>query len=706
MSDATAIPDQPAPRATPKARVLRAIEWSALLGAILAVTLLGVRVIANFDMGYHLAYGDTFLQTHRPVETSPHVYPVSPAGVAQASELGELPPGAWRDAEGTLHFPNANWLTQVIFAQVHAIGGMEGLCLLRAAMVLGIVLLCVSTMRLLGATPLPTALILLLIGLCAYPRFSLRPELCGYLILAMQLRLLSPHLRREAAPLTVTTVALLVALQCALVNLHSYWLLGMAITGAIWIGLGAPCLWRKWFSRREAKQNAPAQPLRRLTLLLALQLGACFVNPWGYRLVLLPLQTLWFFHIHDVTATNATHPWGVIGEFFSPLHTIFRALLVTWVFYVVLSVAALAAGVAILRRQWAALFLIVGFVAMSLGMQRNIAPGAILLLPIAAGLFAGAWRAWVSPRWTLPQAASLILAVVTLAAAGTLAWGVVSNQWYYRQRQANRFGLGVSRMTLPLDAGEYLSNHRIAGRIWCDYDTSSNLYHATQPHPTLPILTNTWAYPPETMNRVLTISEARAPYTYDQTFLPLDVQAVVLRNVKLSAGLITQLAMDPQGRPHPDWAVAHLDAMYIVFVRKGKAGKNPHLVKRALTPESLPAATLIKKLRQQDPIPGFALHAGGILLQRIGWDSHAIAVLTEAAKEDPTRHETWYELGACYALRGQARNKRRDRAGAIADLQQAEKHLRRCIELDPDFQNAKAFRQALQNDLRILQSIP
>ena len=82
----------------------------ALIAASALAFLLGVRTLSSPDLGYHLAYGDVFLQTGWPVDSNDFLYTLPPVLPGQRRPASG--PGCWYDHQGTYRFANANWLAQ------------------------------------------------------------------------------------------------------------------------------------------------------------------------------------------------------------------------------------------------------------------------------------------------------------------------------------------------------------------------------------------------------------------------------------------------------------------------------------------------------------------------------------------------------------------------------------------------------------------
>jgi len=627
--------------------------WQRVLG-IAAVAMaaafalaLGVGTVTTEDLGYHLAYGEHFLSTGRIVDDALGTYQIVPP-----KELRyDLPPGAWLDADGRYRFPNANWLSQVVMAEVHRVGGMAGLSVLLAALSAGIFALLAAAMRRLGLGAVGIAAGMLLAAMASYERILLRPEVCGYLVLSAMLCLL------VGRRLTRLSAAVLVALQVLLVNLHSYFLLGLGLTGAF----AAEDLLRRLWGRFVAggaggdrrSSVAPAGAGRTLWVVLGLQVLACLVNPWTWRLAILPAQTLFFMRAHNIAGgsfTETGHPWAVIGEFFRPFSPgIFEITRASYAYVVLLVLAGAAALCAAWLRRWAHLLVILAMTAASLTMRRNMAPAAMLITPLALSACRDALAPLASLAWRRRPAvrAALGAAAAGLILAGAVGvFGVLTQRFYTYESRVTRFGLGVSETAVPLSAARWINRNAPAGRLWTDYNTSSNLYWFTRPHRDVPVLTNTWAYPPDAMDLVLAVSRGRT--NYRPVFESLGVQIVTLKMDHTSMPLARRMLADA------NWAVVDLDALYATLLRTN--GPNADLARRQrITPETLDVDAFIRRLSAMDPVGSFPVYLGASMLAEMRWDKQAVAVMDYALANwpnEPHVERAWDMKGTCLAKLG------------------------------------------------------
>jgi hypothetical protein len=399
-----------------------------------------------------------------------------------------------------------------------------------------------------------------------------------------------------------------------------------------------------------ATQCALATQTLRHAVALAGQAAVCFLNPWTWRGAILPIQTLLFLREGGVGRASyweSRHPWAVIGEFAglagpgAPAETKSAIAL-----YVLVGLACAAAIACVVRRRWGRLAILVGMSAVAMSMRRNIAPGAIVLAPVACGTLFCWPGLWLARRWPgTMRKLGLGACAAAIVLSGVTAAYVVSQKFYTSEDLYWRFGWGPSRMRLPLDAAEFLNRTRPVGRLWVDYDTSSNFHFLTHPHQDVPILTNTWAYPPAVLGETWDYLMGERPFEEARRKYGVEIVAFF---VSPFPALARELAGDA------NWRLSYLDPMYAVYLRAD--GPNAELAKRlAITPANFDANGLIRQARDWDPVPSSAMHMAGCTLYFLGWYDQAIDLFRASLEEDPRHFRSWEMRGLCHARRGQER---------------------------------------------------
>jgi hypothetical protein len=684
----------------------------AVLASITLGLVLATRLLMEPDLGYHLAYGIELLDHGTVVDHDPSLYTL-PAAAAERPEPG---PGSWYDGDGRYRFANANWLSQALLALVHRhLGGAIGLGLLRVAVVLGLLLLTLGTMGRLGVPAAALAPALLLVTLASSERFYLRPELFGFLILAGQLLLLAGDRTLEPEPdrrqpLGWPAAAGLVGLQAVAVNTHGFFLLGLGLTLAVLADRLGRLAWTGVRGVPSPSTHALPRSAARLSAVLAGQLAACLVNPWGWRLALLPAQTVLYLRAHGITRGVTPgiepHPWALMSEAHGPFVSITDDQRPIAAYAVLLAVGAVGLAFALRRRRWDWLLLGAGMLGVSLAMRRNIAPASLVVVPVAlAAILAGGApdRPWPAAAARLGRGLGVAAPLAAIAGAAWIASSVVTQGYWDRPASPQRFGLGTSRLQLPVGAAEWIRVHHPEGRVWADFYSSSTVRFFSGGRNPINLVTNTWAYPPDVLRDADRIS--RGEQSFRVAAARFEPRLVVLR-ASVSGPAARELARDEA------WQLVHLEGESLLFLRRD--GADAALARaEGIRPETLDLERYAEALEASDPLPAEALSAGATGLLTLGWLDHGIGLLERSLR----RREGGGRLGLAYLVdlerTGYAFAKRSEsscRAGrplvpCESDLGRAEAILARVTAMAPGRAAARRALEAVRDNLGRLQQL-
>jgi hypothetical protein len=150
------------------------------------------------------------------------------------------------------------WLAQVVFSVVHAIGGWELLFILRAGLVAAALALLLAAMIERGAPPRVAAMLALLAFLLAAPALALRPQLFAIVIFCALLWIASVRWWRRY----LDVVAVLLVVLWA--NVHGSFVLAPLVLGYVWL-----------------EDVVRDRPWRRSLAVLLAGTAATVVNPFG-----------------------------------------------------------------------------------------------------------------------------------------------------------------------------------------------------------------------------------------------------------------------------------------------------------------------------------------------------------------------------------------------------------------------------------------
>jgi tetratricopeptide (TPR) repeat protein len=182
---------------------------------------------------------------------------------------------------------NYEWLFHTITYPIYHLSGIGGLIIF--AIICGLLtffVLFFACREVDGGNRWLTITILFMTLLQAWGRFSVRPQIISFLLLVLYLYLLILH--REDKITNRQLILLLIPAHILWVNVHGSFLLGIFLAGAYVLGRFVPLALRHNRDLKPVLQDKKLQGLILLCLLLVL---ASFVNPYTYRVFIIPIKT-------------------------------------------------------------------------------------------------------------------------------------------------------------------------------------------------------------------------------------------------------------------------------------------------------------------------------------------------------------------------------------------------------------------------------
>lgn len=626
-------------------------DWVGLVACILTglfVFAVSWHKIESLDTGYHLAYGGRVLDGAGIVDHDPFIY-----------------------SDHAVQFVNANWGSQVIMSAAFRFAGVGGLIAVRTILVVLIFAGIAVVLRVFTRSLTWLAVCWLLAALGAYERMSLRPELFSYALMMLLLAILARGVRSKRS------VAIGVVLQVLWVNLHSYFLVGLMMTGAFLLG----ALWEAW-RRPTAESRATA---KRLALMLALQSAACLANPWGYRGAIFPIETLAYLKqlkaMGGGLGDSGGSAWSLISEFHSPLSYLGEPIneRTIHVYLIVLVLGAIGLVMSLVRGRFGPAVILALLAIMSLQMRRNIAQFALASIPLALGLVATTKAGSLSK---LRSPLAVVAAVLSLWWTGQILTG----SFYFSERRITRqFGTGLSERTFPREAVEWLgAQNDLQPNLFVDYFSSSNTLLWLPARFKLFVDTNTFAVPEPVLREAFDLGLGKVDH--NAVFDRSGVNAVLLHCGPDTQALVMRLVAD-----YTNWALVHFDRQAVIFVRR--IPQHVALIRANPTsPDQLNAAKWIATFDEPACTKALSLGSAAAVPISLGWYGPAAALVREAVQLVPNYYDGWYFLAICEAHLGHTARHAQRMTEARGHYQAALEAAERVIALAPDY-NAAQVRQ-------------
>lgn len=632
---------------------------AACIAVGMLVAALGWFKLGSVDLGYHLAYGRHFLDTGKIVEVDPFLYP-----------------------ENARPFVNANWGSQVAMAAVERAAGTSGLIALRT-LLLGVIFGCMAVMLLRHAGGHHwIAWAWMLAALSGYERFTLRPELFSYALMMLLLVILVGGVASWRELFAVAVV------QFVWVNAHSYFLIGLLLTGAFLFGQILPLLRA---GRRQASETAILRARARMMgIALVVQIAVCFLNPWFHNGALFPIQTLGYLQSARVMGGaegwSGESAWSAISEFKSPFAFLDQPINIRTIHAFLALAAVVLFGLLAMfaRGMWGPAAAVLVLLLMSTQMRRNIAQFAFAAAPLVMIAFSGL-QAWSPDVLKAARRLRIVLLTVTIGLAGWWAYGVFDGRFYYQERRINRvFGTGYNERIFPIDAVNWLAAHEdIQPNLYVNYFASSNTLPWLPDRFKLYVDTNTFAYAEETLATAYKLGLGQIDHV--DLFAQHGVNVVLLHCGSDTQMLVRRLATD-----YTEWAMVYFDRQAVIFVRR--ILEHVPLMRANLISEKdldarawVDAATGSPSQRAMD----LTISAGVPI--SLGWHRKAIVLCEEAVRLKPDYHEAWQYLAVSHGNLGNEAARAEKYDAAVLEYEKALECFGMVLTLAPDHEEAMNY---------------
>ncbi len=511
----------------------------------------------NEDIGRHIKLGEIIWQTKSVPQTNLFSYTAT-----------DFP------------FVNHHWLSEVAFYGFYRIGGLEGVMVAKIIILLAtyLILFLIVKNKPDSITVLSFIVSLALISMRTDPR----PEIFTYLFLAIFLFVIY-RIREEKS--SINLLWLLLPLELLWVNLHIYFIIGLAVFGAFIIE-------RLFLKKLTRKEMIIGVALVLITL----------INPNGLRGALYPLTVF----------NNYAVP---IAENF-PIMELVRNLH-SWIFpykLFLISIITIALGIVMrlgkLKFFIFELILFAFFAVSSFRLARNVGIYAIFSFPAMAVVFQNLKIGQRFPIFNKIALGGLAIFMVFFLNS------MRTNAFYESVNAQSRFGLSVPKFMQQ--AVDFFQNNNLPGPIFNDINVGSYLEWKLYPGQKVFSDDRPEAYPASFWRDVY--NPMQADYKiWQQKSAEYGIRSVIFDHTVMgSAGqkFILNILGDP------DWPLVFLNDRIVIFVKKSK---NTQQLINAYAINGQNIESRIKEIiKTFDPAYDLSYRGLGDFLYKIGQDQAAL----------------------------------------------------------------------------------
>ena len=433
------------------------------------------------------------------------------------------------------------WLFQLGLYRVWQAVGVSGLVIVKAVVVAAAFGLVVATALRRGAAPLATAVVVLVAVYAARFRFTLRPQVVSFVLLAAYLYVL------ESWRLGASRVSLLALppLQVLWANFHGSAVIGCALP----LAFAAAESLRSAASLRLRDVTPTPRPGRDLAMLWLVAIALVpltLANPNGAAVLTEPFalsQVQRVTGLKQFLLDRSSLPWG--------------ALVGRHVFFSVLALLGLATlVVSLLRKDVTEVGLLVGLLWAALHSRRFVGLFAVAATPIIARNVSVIARTVLrrrrepreggQPRW-----GHALIAVLVVFVASEAAWRALWGE--------QPTGLGPAKGLLPVEEVEWVQEHHPSGKLFNEWEHGGYVYWRTR----RPVFLD---------SRGLLAYDPRLVRAYVGSWTSGERLAELVEAYDMRVALVGRSPLKVQFRADGRWVEAHEGPVCSVFVRSGDGG--------------------------------------------------------------------------------------------------------------------------------------
>jgi hypothetical protein len=399
-----------------------------------------LHTISDLDVWLHLKTGEWIIQHYQIPKTSLFSFPTENS--------------PWYDVY---------WLFQVLIFLIYKISGINGLIFFKVS-VLALSFFFLFNIRDKEKNSdytIPVASLMLAI-LISNERFIIRPELMSYLFLAIYLYVLYTYKYYGSK-----YIYLLPVLNIIWVNMHGLYVMGLVLVLAYLFG--ELIMWKvPALSFSDDSHVLKGKRYLTIVYLFFILVLSSFINPYPSETILMPLQL--FKGLKGITPQLGTPG---IPELIPPFseHLLFPTQVVFY--YKILIILSIFSFLINIRKiNVTHLLVYAAFLYISLKARRNISYFAIIAAPVMSlniRSFISDIRYRLEGKgrvWKYGKVLTSVFQITLILTITFYIYDVTTNRYYIRDRSNKRFGLGISAITFPVKAVDFILENDIKGNMF------------------------------------------------------------------------------------------------------------------------------------------------------------------------------------------------------------------------------------------------
>ena len=515
----------------------QASSWSdpwfyPFLAFFLLAVLLGLRLLFDYDLGFHLRGGQWILQNLAFPSTEPFTYTVP-----------------------NHEYLDIHWLFQIILYCLYRLGGYSVISLVNVGLIVFLLFLTYQRLRLTHSPPWLRLLLLTAVLFTTENRFRARPEIWSWILMCLTLWVLELRALRKK-----DLLFLLPVFQLAWANAEGLFPLGWFLMGLYWFS--------DFVHNRKSDNKLLGCSLAAV--------AACLVNPYFFRGWCFPFTLLAELGTSTVFKKNIDEFQPTWAALFPPDHL----TLIYELFFVLLLFFFLST---FRRRKIHEFFLAVVFFYLSLIAVRNVSLFMIACVPLAAYGWKDLKWNWLSSLQRAFLSKPLAAWAFALILLG-LGLRVVTGTYYIQDRRPEHFGLGLDEGTQPVQACRFLSQNNLDGRILNQLGLGSWLDWQGPPGKTF-IDGRLEAMGSEFFSEYMASFSPGGLKSLVEKYRP---DILIMKTIAPMQWVLGLQKM-------PEWRLVYLDGVAAVFLRKGFGDGIPNLDYDRLFSENGISKTLVQE---------------------------------------------------------------------------------------------------------------